>query len=344
MTTQTNGKPLSEYLEGMVQAEFLEKDIAAEANALPTPELQERALERYREEKPNLMKRIVRELQAPAMPTAAPRDEEQAMSDDSDASPRRMVSRGPQVPGKEMMDSPLEAAGNDDNKAPAGDDDVGRAGAGHDNGNTSTSRHESTKNKQALAPKKSFLTSLGRNLLQRGEDMAAYALPVTPAVSGAIAVKNAAVEAHAETADSAVIPAGIASSSPAVAGGGPIMMDAGLRPAGMTTHGPRLTERRGDDTPPAIPAPRNLHWDHPGPHQVHLMWDPPGEGTRYNLYAAYYSDHPAFDTGNDAPFTGSEAFWNAPAEGTQVFELYLKSVDSQGHESAPSNHVVADLR
>ena len=64
MSTDTDAKPLSSYLQAMVKANLVEESIAAEANALPTHTLQETALDRYRDEKPQLMKRIVAGLQS----------------------------------------------------------------------------------------------------------------------------------------------------------------------------------------------------------------------------------------------------------------------------------------
>ena len=68
MNTATDAKPLSSYLQAMVKANLVEESIAAEANALPTHALQETALDRYRDEKPQLMKRIVAELQSERPP------------------------------------------------------------------------------------------------------------------------------------------------------------------------------------------------------------------------------------------------------------------------------------
>jgi ParB family transcriptional regulator, chromosome partitioning protein len=93
-----------------------------------------------------------------------------------------------------------------------------------------------------------------------------------------------------------------------------------------------------------IPAPKNLRWSRSGTQGVRLSWESPGPGYRYNVYAAYAGDKPTFDVGNDDPLKGPEITWTAPSEGTQVFEIYLKAVDPQGRESAPSNHIIADLR
>jgi len=91
------------------------------------------------------------------------------------------------------------------------------------------------------------------------------------------------------------------------------------------------------------PAVVNLRGERVG-HTVRMTWDSPGTEVHYNVYVAYATNHPVFDTGNDTPLNGPVITWSPPSEGTQVFELYLKAVDAQGREGPASNHIIADLR
>ena len=91
------------------------------------------------------------------------------------------------------------------------------------------------------------------------------------------------------------------------------------------------------------PAPKNLRGQRIG-NTLRMTWDTPGTEYRYNVYVAYATDHPVFDTGNDTPLNGPVITWTPPAEGTQVFNLYIKAVDAQGREGPASNRIVADLR
>ncbi len=107
--------------------------------------------------------------------------------------------------------------------------------------------------------------------------------------------------------------------------------------------GDTVTRRTaGLQTPP---APKNLRWVRTSTGGVRLLWDaPPPTGLRYNVYVSFAGDPSSWDVGNDPPLEGPEIVWTPPAQGVQVFEIYLKAVDSKGRESAPSNHIIADLR
>jgi hypothetical protein len=61
MNPTTNGKALSEFLEGVVAGKLLKPEVALEANKLPTHELQEQALDMFGDDK-RVMQLIVRDL------------------------------------------------------------------------------------------------------------------------------------------------------------------------------------------------------------------------------------------------------------------------------------------
>jgi hypothetical protein len=114
-----------------------------------------------------------------------------------------------------------------------------------------------------------------------------------------------------------------------------------VKNAALTAHDESKTVT---PAPARVPAPANLRGVRSGSRGVRLTWVAAGPDYRYNVYAAYADNPNSWDIGNDQPLKGPEITWTAPAKGTQMFELYLKTVDAQGRESAPSNHIVVDLR